>query len=438
MKVATKPFHIMTKPIGPVCNLDCTYCYYLEKEKLYPVDEPFRMTGDTLERYVRDYIQASPSREVNFAWQGGEPTLLGIDFFRKAVALQKAYANGKTVTNALQTNGTLLNDDWCAFFKENGFLIGLSVDGPRELHDAYRVDKKQKPTFDLVMRGLEYLQKHSVDYNTLTVVNRKNSQRPLEVYRFLKSIKSSFLQFIPLVERKPSDAAKAMGFDLNPPPLLEAEENVSPVTSWSVEAGQYGTFLIDVFDEWVRHDVGDVYVQIFDVTLGNWMQMGSSLCVFAETCGGALAMEHNGDLFSCDHYVYPDYRLGNIHDRSLGDMVNSERQRRFGEDKLTALPRYCRECEVRALCNGECPKHRFICTPEGEPGLNYLCSGYKRFFRHVREDMATMARLLSARRPPSDIMAMKQAKVEALGSAGIGRNDPCPCGSGKKFKRCCG
>ena len=325
-------FHILTKPIGPICNLDCKYCFYLEKEKLYPGERQWRMSDEVLAEYVRQYIEAQPGPEVFFAWQGGEPTLLGVDFFRKAVAFHKKFAGGKTVSNALQTNGTLLDDEWCQFLAAEKFLIGLSIDGPRELHDQYRVDKGQKPTFDRVMHGLELLKQHRVDFNTLTVVNDANSKQPLEVYRFLKSIGSEFLQFIPLVERKAQANEAGLEFAA-PPDLGRAGNGESPVTSWSVDAAQYGNFLSAIFDEWVRQDVGKVFVQLFDVALGNWMGLGSSLCVFAERCGSALAIEHNGDLYSCDHYVYPKYRLGNLMNQSLGGMAGSPQQMKFGNDK---------------------------------------------------------------------------------------------------------
>lgn len=405
---------------------------------MFQPGENFRMSEEILDSYVRQYIESQPGNSVTFAWQGGEPTLLGIDFFRKVVALQERYRSGKTIHNALQTNGTLLDDDWCRFFSEHGFLIGLSVDGPKELHDAYRVDKRRKPTFDRVMQGLAFLQKHGVEYNTLTVVNRKNSQHPLEVYNFLKSIHSTYLQFIPLVERDPSHAAKEMGFDLGLPPSQERPERDLPVTRWSVQAAAFGDFLIAIFDEWVRNDVGRTFVQLFDVTLGNHMRLGSSLCVFSETCGNALVMEHNGDVFACDHYVYPAYRIGNIATTRLGDMAGSERQHKFGQDKHNTLPRYCRECEVRHLCHGECPKHRFIRTPDGEEGLNYLCAGYKAFFRHVMPGMEMMGTLLRQQRPPAEVMAIMNARDREAALAKARRNDPCPCGSGRKFKHCCG
>jgi len=397
-------FHLLTKPVGPVCNLDCQYCFYLEKEKLYPDETQWRMSDAVLEEYVRQYIHSQPAPEINFAWQGGEPTLLGVDFFRKVVALQKKFAGHKTISNAIQTNGTLLDDEWCDFLAANKFLVGLSLDGPAALHDTFRVDKRRQPTFDQVMRGLTLLKQHRVDFNTLTVVNRANSQQPLEVYRFLKSVGSQFLQFIPLVERAAPAEMKNAGYDFASPPLPGRMETVSAVTSWSVEAEQYGNFLCAIFDEWVRQDVGETFVQLFDVALGNWLGLGSSLCVFAEKCGVALALEHNGDLYSCDHYVYPRHKLGNVMNQSLGAMVNSPRQIKFGNDKLDSLPTFCRECDVRFACNGECPKHRFLPAPGGENGLNYLCAAYKKFFHHIDPHMKTMARLLEHDQAPARIM----------------------------------
>ncbi len=402
---AGRGFHVLTKPIGPICNLDCKYCFYLEKQKLYPDEKQWRMSDDVLEEYIRQYIQSQPTDEIHFAWQGGEPTLLGVEFFQKAVNLQKKYAGGKTISNALQTNGTLLDDAWCQFLAQEKFLVGLSIDGPRELHDEYRVDKGQKPTFDSVIRGLNALKRHKVEFNTLTVVNRLNSQHPLKVYRFLKRIGSGFIQFIPLVERAAPAAMKTRGFDFAAPPDLASSEQLpSSVTEWSVAAGQYGNFLCAIFDEWVRHDVGKTFVQLFDVALGNWMGLGSSLCVFAEKCGAALAVEHNGDLYSCDHYVYPQYRLGNLMNQSLGEMVASAPQKKFGADKSDTLPQFCRKCEVRFACNGECPKHRFIKTPDGEDGLNYLCPAYKKFFNHIDPAMRRMTQLLQTGHAAAQIM----------------------------------
>ncbi len=401
-------FHLLTKPIGPICNLDCSYCFYLEKERMYPGEKSWRMSDAVLTKYVQQYIQSQPGPEIHFAWQGGEPTLLGVDFFQRALALQRQFAGGKTISNAIQTNGTLLDDGWGEFLAQNKFLVGLSVDGPAELHDRYRVDKRQQPTFDKVMRGLELLKKHGVDFNTLTVVNRANSQQPLEVYRFLKSIGSQYLQFIPLVERAAPAEIKTAGYDLAAPPLPGLGENASVVTPWSVEAEAYGKFLCAIFDEWVRQDVGRTFVQLFDVALGNWMGLGSALCVFAEKCGTALAIEHNGDLYSCDHYVYPRHQLGNVMNQSLGAMVQSPAQLKFGSDKSDSLPKYCRECEVRFACNGECPKHRFIRTPDGEEGLNYLCPAYKQFFNHIAPHMKSMGWLLENDRAPAEIMQLLQ------------------------------
>lgn len=400
-----RAFHVMTKPIGPLCNLDCKYCFYLEKEKLFPSNENFKMSDEVLDSYIRQYIEQQDIPEISFAWQGGEPTLLGVDYFRKIVALQKKYANGKAVSNAIQTNGTLLNDAWGAFLKENQFLVGLSIDGPAKLHDAYRVDKKGGATYAKVVAGLRILKKHQVDFNTLTVVNRVNARKPLEVYRFLRDIGSGFIQFIPLVERLADAEATKLGLDLAVPPRADEEgQKRMPVTDWSVEPRQYGEFLSTIFDEWVRRDIGKTYVQIFDVTLGNTIGSGGGLCVFSEKCGTALAMEHNGDVYSCDHYVYPRYKLGNVLNQGLGEMVGSAEQRRFGNDKADTLPRYCRTCDVRHLCHGECPKHRFIRTPDGEAGLNYFCSAYKKFFHHSAPAMHRMGSLLQTGRAPAEIM----------------------------------
>jgi uncharacterized protein len=402
---ALTAFHVMTKPIGPLCNLDCKYCFYLEKEKLFPSNENFRMSDEVLESYIRQYIAAQNVPEIHFAWQGGEPTLLGVGFFRKVVEFQKKYAGGKTINNAIQTNGTLLDDEWCEFLAEHRFLVGVSVDGPPKLHDAYRVDKKGDATYEKVILGIRRLQKHGVEFNTLTVVNRVNSKKPLEVYRFLKEIGSGFIQFIPLVERLADAEAIKLGLDLAVPPRVDEEGARLPVTEWSVEPEQYGKFLTTIYDEWVKQDVGKVFVQLFDVALGNWMGMGGGLCVFSENCGSALAMEHNGDVYSCDHYVYPRYKLGNLLNQDLGAMAASEEQRAFGQAKSATLPEYCRSCEVRFACHGECPKHRFLRTPDGEAGLNYLCRAYKRFFTHVDPSMRKMAALLQARRPAAEIMA---------------------------------
>jgi uncharacterized protein len=428
-------FHVLAKPIGPICNLDCKYCFYLEKEKLYP-EKPahnsalhWAMPDHVLESYIRQYIAAQTVPVISFAFQGGEPTLLGVDYFRKVIEFQDKYANGRTIENSIQTNGVLLDDEWCAFLARHRFLVGLSVDGPERLHDRYRVDKGGQPTFNKVMRGLRLLQEHGVEFNTLTVVQRDNSRFPLEVYRFLKEAGSHVMQFIPVVERV-AGVADTDGLVL----IATGSGRAARVSEWSVDALQYGKFLCAIFDHWVRHDVGRYYVQLFDVALENWMHVPASLCVFRETCGSALAMEHNGDLYSCDHFVYPEYKLGNLLGETLGSMVNSARQTSFGQDKVNTLPRYCRECDVRFACHGECPKHRFIRTPDGEEGLNYLCAGYKLFFTHIDPYMRFMAAELGEGRAPANVMSWARERDLATS----GRNDPCPCGSGRKYKKCCG
>jgi len=388
----------MAKPIGPICNLDCSYCFYLEKEQLYPDTRSWRMSGEILERYIREFIQIQNGPDILFAWQGGEPTLLGVDYFRHVVALQQKHANGKLISNTLQTNGTLIDDEWASFFHDNGFLIGVSIDGPRELHDTYRVDKQQRPTFDAVMRGIECLSQHGVEFNTLTVVSNANAAHPLEVYRFLKEIGSGFIQFIPLVERSAQTSNGLLQIS-----MPNAREK-TVVTEWSVGASAYGDFLIAVFDEWVRCDVGRVFVQLFDVALGNWMGLGSGLCVFAETCGHALALEHNGDVYSCDHYVYPEYRLGNLGSDSLESLISSDFQKQFGTDKRDTLSKDCIDCAVRFACNGDCPKHRFQVDARGRQGLSYLCPSYKTFYSHIDPAMRIMGHLLREGLPAARIM----------------------------------
>ena len=423
---APPAFHVMTKPRGAICNLDCKYCYFLSKELLYPGSR-FRMAHDLLETYVKQYIEAQQVPEITFAWQGGEPTLMGLDFFKLAVELQQKYRPpGKRILNALQTNAVVLDDAWCSFFKRHDFLLGVSVDGPRELHDHYRVDKGGQPTFERVMRGVELLQKHGVEFNILCTVHAGNADHPLDVYRcFRDEIKTQFIQFIPIVERD-----NETGF-----------QEGRHVTDRSVKAKQYGQFLMTIFDEWVRQDVGQVFVQIFDVSLNAWLGMQPGLCIFQETCGQALALEHNGDLFACDHYVEPDYKLGNIQDDLMIELVASDKQRKFGLDKRDTLPRYCLDCEVRFVCHGGCPKNRFINTPAGEAGLNYLCAGYRSFFNHINEPMRFMAGELRAQRAPANVMGFMARKDEANLEhrfATASRNDPCPCGSGRKFKQCHG
>jgi serine-type anaerobic sulfatase-maturating enzyme len=420
--VAPTYFHVLAKPTGAICNLNCAYCFCLSKEQLYPGSR-FRMTDEVLESYLRQVIESQPGPEVTVSWQGGEPTLMGLDFYRRSIEIESKYRKpGTRIQNTMQTNGTLLDDDWCAFFRENNFLIGLSLDGPREMHDAYRVDKGGQPTFDKVVRAARLMQQNRVEFNILTTVNAANGDHPLEVYRFLRDdIGTDFIQLIPIVER--IDDLGQVGF-----------QQGNRVTDRSVEAGQWGRFLIAIFEEWVRRDVGRVFVQMFDAALASWVGAPAAMCIFAETCGNALALEHNGDLYSCDHFVEPGYRIGNILEKPLTDLVASPEQRKFGNDKRDALPRYCRECEVRFACHGECPKNRFILTPDGERGLNYLCAGYKAFFNHVDRPMKIMAELLRRDRAPAEIMRW-YAEEDAKRA---GRNDPCPCGSGKKFKKCHG
>ncbi len=430
--MAVPDFHVLAKATGPICNLDCKYCYYLEKEILYPQASDWAMRDDVLESYIRQYIESHVKPIVSFAWQGGEPTLLGVEYFRKVVALQKKYARSKRIENAFQTNGILLNDAWAEFFKENKFLVGISIDGPREFHDTYRMDKGGHPTFDRVLRGIEVLKRHGVEFNTLTTVNRANMEHPLDVYRFLKANGSGYMQFIPVVERVSSQATED-GLAL----VSQDYAGAAKVASWSVDPRQFGQFLCAIFDEWVRQDVGQVFVQLFDVCLEIWCGMEPSLCILRKTCGTALAIEHSGDLYSCDHFVYPKNKLGNIMASPLVPLLQSEQQRLFGKDKEVSLPRACRECDVRFACNGECPKHRFMTTADGEPGLNYLCAGYKMFFRHVDQYMKFMARELAAERAPANVMQWIRAEEAREATSAAGRNDPCPCGSGKKFKRCC-
>jgi uncharacterized protein len=409
---ASAPFHIMVKPIGPKCNLDCKYCFYLEKEMLFGDGERWKMDDATLEAYVKRYIASQPAGTVTFAWQGGEPTLLGVDYFEKVVRLQKQYGEGRQIENAFQTNGTLLDDEWGTFLKRENFLVGLSIDGPEALHDAYRVTRNGKGSFAEVMRGLEVLKKHRVEFNTLTCVNRANQDKGPEVYAFLKGIGSRYHQFIPIVERLPDAEAKKLGlWYATPPKFSEEDDNLNaPVTEWSVQPKAYGRFMWSIFKRWVQHDVGKIYVQLFDVALGKWAGIQGGLCVFSEECGKALAIEHDGSLYSCDHYVYPEFKLGNIKDQSMSAMVESSQQQAFGKAKKSSLPKYCRECEVRFACNGGCPKQRFILTPDDEPGLHYLCSGYKFIFRKMDPYMKAMAKLYQNQQPPAAVMDLIKQK----------------------------
>ncbi|UCC27081.1 MAG: anaerobic sulfatase maturase [Gemmatimonadales bacterium] len=401
-----RPFHVMLKPRGALCDLECAYCYYLRKEALYPGSD-FRMSDEVLEEFTRQYIESQLTPEVVFVWQGGEPTLMGLDFYRRAVQFQTQFAKpGMRILNTLQTNGASLDDEWCAFFRDQGFLIGISVDGPRHLHDAYRVDKGGRPTYERTLRGLELLRAHGVEFNVLTTVHAANVAHPMEVYRHLRDdLGVTWLQFIPIVEPSPAGGPS------------------HPVSERSVTGREYGDFLVTIFDEWVREDVGTVFVQIFDVALAAWSGHSPGLCVFEETCGHALALEHNGDLYACDHFVEPEYRLGNVLRTELPVLADDDRQRRFGRAKRDGLPQQCRSCEVRFVCNGGCPKNRILETPEGEPGLNWLCEGYLAFFRHVDPAMRFMAAALRRRRPPSAIKEVLAAGshpglLEAYGPAG--------------------
>lgn len=390
----------MAKPIGAVCNLNCAYCYYLEKEKLYPNDSgKWSMNEKVLESFIAQYIYSTQEPAVLFTWHGGEPIMRGRDFFENVIRLQNKYASGKIIENALQTNGTTLTEDWCKYFRDNKFLIGLSIDGPEHCHDHYRVYQDGRPSFANTMRGVELLKKYKVEFNTLSVVNDYNSKYPTEVYRFLKGIGSHYMQFIPIVEwidpqAKPEEL-KILPADSGKP---------AEVTDWTVDPIDYGNFLISIFDEWVRKDVGTYYVVTFDCILANWLRVNPPLCVYAQTCGHAGVVEYNGDVYSCDHYVFPEYKLGNISEKSLLTFMNSPFQKQFGNNKRDKLPNYCRQCEFVDICTGECPKNRITHTPDGEPGLNYLCSGFKKLYSHVEPYMDFMANEISNNRAPSNVM----------------------------------
>lgn len=417
--------HVLAKPTGAICNLDCAYCFYLRKEDLYP-GSTFRMDEGTLDAYLRQLVEAEPSPEVTVAWQGGEPTLMGVDFYRRAAEIGRRYLPpGKTIRWTMQTNGTRLDDEWCDLFLEHGYLVGLSLDGPRVMHDAYRVDGAGRGSFDRVMRAARLLSRRGVDTNVLTTVHRANGDHGLEVYRFLRDeVGARYLQLVPIVERVGPDGRTGS----------QVGEHV---TDRSVLPEQWGRFLVEVFDEWVAHDVGEVFVLLFDWTLAAWLGVESPACIFRPTCGDALALEHNGDVYSCDHFVELDHLLGNLAAIPLGDLAGSARQRAFGAHKESSLPRCCRACDVRFACHGECPKNRFVTTPDGEPGLNYLCAGFRTFFHHVDEPMRVMADLVKHGRPAAEVTAVL-ARREAARYARASRNEPCPCGSGRKLKHCHG
>jgi len=420
-------FSVLAKPTGAICNLACEYCFYLEKKHVVPHAEKFRMAPDVLESFIRQKIEAHRVDTVHFTWQGGEPTLLGLDYFRQVVKLQQKYADGKQIQNGFQTNGVLLDDAWCRFFAEHEFLVGLSVDGPEAINDEYRKTTGGGGSFQKVMAGLELLKKHEVEFNTLTVVHAGNVENADEVYDFLKEIGSAFWQFIPIVER------------LKPDGDLAAPEDTAdyPMAPWSVDPGKYGLFLDRIFQRWVREDVGKVFVQHFESALANHIGMNPGVCVWNETCGQALAIEHNGDLYPCDHYVFPQYKLGNISDASLVELVHHPDQLHFGRDKRDTLPRICRECDVLDLCHGECPKHRFVIGADGERNLNYLCQAYKHFFGSILPELGVLAELLELGQPPAAIVKWMQQKDAGFPDLDAARNDDCPCGSGKKFKHCC-
>ncbi len=432
---APRQFHLLAKPTGAVCNLDCSYCFFLSKELLYPGSR-FRMADDMLAAYLRQLIEAQAGApELVVAWQGGEPTMMGLDFFRRSVELAEGMKQpGQAISYTIQTNGTLLDDEWAAFFTQHGFLVGVSIDGPREIHDTYRVNKAGKGSFGQVMKGLAALRRHGTDWNALTTVHTASQDHGRQVYAFLRDeCGARFMQFIPIVERATPQTLPAAnagwGEHIRGRPLYTQQGSL--VTGRTVSPGGYGRFLIDIFEDWVRADIGEVYVQMFDVALANWYGEPPGLCVHSETCGLALALEHTGDVYSCDHYVEPAYRLGNIGQTHLLDLVASPAQEQFGRAKKDTLPRYCLDCDVRFACHGGCPKDRFATTPDGDPGLHYLCPSYKAFFHHIRPAMDAMCELLRAGRAPSEL-----ASRYAADDSRRGRNDPCPCGSGRKWKRC--
>lgn len=393
-KNAPPAFHLLAKPTGAICNLDCQYCFFLSKEQLYPGSK-FRMSDELLETYIQQLLASHQTSEVTVAWQGGEPTLMGLEFFQRSIALvEKHKKQGQNITHTLQTNGTKLDDDWGGFLKQHNFLIGLSVDGPQPLHDTYRVDKRSRGSFEQVMQGWKILKNHQIDFNILCTVNAANGDQPLEVYRFFRDqLGAEFIQFIPIIERVNEDGSTLI-------------QSGNQVTERSVKPQQFGQFLIGVFDEWVRRDVGKVFIQHFDAALANWVGVQPGVCIFAKTCGTALALEHNGDLYSCDHFVEPSYKLGNIQETQMIELIASEQQWQFGQAKFDTLPQYCHSCEVRFACNGGCPKNRFITTPTGEAGLNYLCAGYKAFFTHIDQPMRMMAELLCQGRYADEVMAL--------------------------------
>ena len=392
-----KPLYVMLKPAGAHCNLACKYCYYLEKNKLYPTAQRHLMSDEMLEQFTREYIEAQTMSQVLFTWHGGEPLLRSIDFYRKALSLQQKYAGGRRIDNVIQTNGTLLTDEWCEFFAQNHWLVGISIDGPQPYHDHYRLTAAGKPSWQKVMQGIKLLKKHGVEWNAIAVVNAYNVNHPLEFYRFFKENGCQFLQFTPIVERltRHEDGRTLASL---------ADKNEIPLSEASVTPEQWGYFLSAIFDEWVRKDVGKIFVEIFDCTLANWMGISPGICAYSKECGHAGVMEHNGDVYSCDHFVFPEYKLGNIRDHSLIDMLYGEQQQEFSRLKHSSLPRQCKECDMEFACHGECPKNRFMKDKYGDSGLNYLCLGYYHYYQHVAPYMDYMKQELMSQRPPSNIM----------------------------------
>lgn len=395
----SRPLYMMLKPAGSLCNFRCRYCYYLEKGKLYGKDAGHVITDSLLEKFIREYIEAQTMPEVLFTWHGGETLMRPLSFYQRALEIERRYARGRQISNCIQTNGTLLTDEWCEFFRENNFLVGVSVDGPQEFHDEYRKTATGKPTFHKVMQGINLLNKHGVEWNALAVVNDFNADYPLEFYRFFKDIQCRYIQFTPIVERV---VHRTDGLTLAPG-MQEGGE----VTDFSVTPEQWGEFICAIFDEWVKHDVGQYFVQLFDATLANWAGAAPGVCTLAEECGHAGVMEFNGDVYSCDHFVYPEYRLGNLHDKTITEMMYSDQQREFARMKRQLLPRQCKECRFLFACHGECPKNRFTKDQYGNPGLNYLCAGYHRFFAHVAPYMDFMKAELDAQRPPANVMGVR-------------------------------
>lgn len=396
-----KPLYVMLKPAGAHCNLACKYCYYLEKNKLYPTAQRHLMSDEMLEQFTREYIEAQTMSQVLFTWHGGEPLLRSIDFYRKALSLQQKYAGGRRIDNVIQTNGTLLTDEWCEFFAQNHWLVGISIDGPQPDHDHYRLTAAGKPSWQKVMQGIKLLKKHGVEWNAMAVVNAYNVNHPLEFYRFFKENGCQFLQFTPIVERQTRHEDGRTLASL-------ADKDEISLSEASVTPEQWGYFLCAIFDEWVRKDVGKIFVEIFDCTLANWMGISPGICAYSKECGHAGVMEHNGDVYSCDHFVFPEYKLGNIRDHSLIDMLYGEQQQEFSRLKHSSLPRQCKECDMEFACHGECPKNRFMKDKYGDSGLNYLCPGYYHYYQHVAPYMDYMKQELMAQRPPSNIMKVVQ------------------------------